>query len=228
MKKKNSVIITSAIIGLSLVTSAFPVMATTPVATQAAIPVVTSAATITDPEQAIQLIEQNFLGTNKNGTAFIKDGASKYIKAETLEQIRQGMDRINKQIDSGILIKDTKGKIIKKVSSAGAESTVSPMNTINPALGTYTFYWYGFDFTMNAANSMLFSLDLADKAYTLSSGGSVGSLFNGGVAFVASGMSSLIGRWSTEAAKGSNSGRGSVAKFYGDPSWAQLYSVVAL
>ena len=67
---------------------------------------------ITDTQQAINLIEQEFLGINEDGTSYIKADAAKYIDPEVLHDITKGMNAINEKILSGVLIRDKTTNVI--------------------------------------------------------------------------------------------------------------------
>ncbi|WP_058953674.1 hypothetical protein [Clostridium tyrobutyricum] len=96
--------------------------------------------------------------------------------------------------------------------------------TATKVAGTYIWHWYGFDFIMNASNSGIFSAKLAQYSAVLAAGGVVGSVIPG-VSFVCGASSATMAYWSALASQGASNGRGSIAYYLGDPSWAQLTHV---
>lgn len=179
----------------------------------------TSITKITDISEAIKLIEKQFLVKNSDGTTTINGQASQYIDSNILEQIKKGSEQINANIKDGTLIYNKKSSTLTKSSS-----TIQPMSTT--VSGTYVWHWYGFDFVMNATNSGIFSAKFAQYSAVLAAGGVVGSVIPG-VSFVCGASSATMAYWSAVAAEGAANGRGSIAYYLGDPSWAQLTHVDA-
>jgi len=218
MKKKSSLITTLVAVILIITTSAFPALANGGKAVTPS--VTTSVNQIADAEQAINLIEQNnFIGVNTNGTSFIKDEANNYIDANTMSQIKIGMDRINQQLMLGVLVRDKVTNEIRK-----ADNTVESMSVTADITGTYIWHWYGFDFIMEAYSSNLFSSELYYQAGAIALG-ALPFYAVPGIVAVAAGSVAAITMMAANAGTGGSNGRGSIAYFLGDPSWAQLTHV---
>ncbi|WP_368491127.1 hypothetical protein [Clostridium sp. BJN0013] len=215
----------SLILGAAILVSSTITLSTTTVKAQS-IPQTqsTSVTKITDISEAIKLIEQQFLIKNSDGTTTINVQASKYIDSNILEQIEKGSEQINSSIKNGTLIYDKKSNTLKSNILIKNSSTIQTMSTTVD--GTYVWHWYGFDFVMNGTNSGIFSAKLAQYSAVLAAGGVVGSVIPG-VAFVCGASSATMAYWSAVAAEGAASGRGSIAYYLGDPSWAQLTHVDA-
>jgi hypothetical protein len=172
---------------------------------------------ITDAKEAIKLIEQNYLTLNPDGTTIINTTASKYIDSKLFKQIETGSQQINKKIKAGDLIFDKSTKELHEKQHAKPSTYIA---------GTYIWHWYGFDFVMDAYNSNIFAALLTQDAGLLAGGAAIGFLIPG-VTVVCSALSATLAYWSGEAWLGNADGRGCIAYFFGDPSWAQLYSVQA-
>ncbi|MDF2505175.1 hypothetical protein [Clostridium sp.] len=170
---------------------------------------------ITNSAEAIQLIQKRFLIQNSDGTTKISTEASKYIDSGLLAKIEKGANQINKGIQSNNLIFDKSTKTIYERQHATPSTYIA---------GTYIWHWYGYDFVMDAYNSNIFGSQLAQTAALLSGGAVVGALIPGASVVCGAGAATLA-YWSSVAWEGNANGRGSIAYFWGDPSWSQLYSV---
>ncbi|SHJ13050.1 hypothetical protein [Desulfosporosinus lacus] len=219
--RKRSLITTLVATLLIITVSAFPVLANAPAGKPIATPVDTTKK-ITDIKQAINLIENNFLGENKNGTSFIKDGADKYIDRITLNQITSGMNSINQRIATGALYRDSITNQLKK--SDTIDAIVQPMAVSSDITGSYIWHWYGFDFVMEAYSSNLFGIELGKQAAVIAGSASPFWAVPQIVVIATVGVSAIL-VMAANALTGGGNGRGSIAFFLGDPSWAQITHV---
>lgn len=169
---------------------------------------------IKDVGQAIKLIEQHYLVVNENGTSQIKSEANKYIDSSVLNEIKVGTNKVNECISSGVLVRDKKTNVIR-------EAKIKYGFHVD---GSYIWHWYGFDFVMNARNAGIFAAGMGEISGKLAGGAAIGGAIPG-VSFVLGASAALISVWSSRASAGNSNGRGCIAYFMGDPSWAQLYNV---
>lgn len=168
--------------------------------------------------KAIDLLEKNYLIQNADGTTAINSEADndKNIDPEILQKIKTASNQVNGMIKNGELEFDRNTKQLhESLHATPAAVTV---------YGTYIWHWYGFDFVMDAYNSSLFGAELARDAALLAMGAAIGGAIPG-VTFVCGSSAAIIGYWGSIASQGGTNGRGSIAFFMGDPSWAQIYSV---
>ncbi|OPX87844.1 MAG: hypothetical protein A4E53_02342 [Pelotomaculum sp. PtaB.Bin104] len=163
---------------------------------------------ITDIQQAIILIEQRFLGVNEDGTSYIKADAAKYIDSKVLDDITKGMNDINKEILSGVLVRDKSTNVITSTDYT-AQSTVE---------GYFVWKWYGYDYVIDAYNAGLAAIEFRMKRDILIAGGAIAAFFGYGTWVLATGIDVIIyNSWIAACEEGQYTGRGACLCCLGKP-----------
>lgn len=186
-------------------------------------------------EQAIHIVEKNYLSQNPNGTFSIKDSAINEIGEDLFYELTDGMEQVNQLISNKALQFYENGKI-KKINNNIKES-ITPRYRASDAYGkilssykycsNYNWYWWGFKTNVNKAGCSILSSEINKTiAYV--------ATVSGGIAFLpglkipsaigAGGITYWLVSLKTEFEKGTNA-RGATVTALGKPSNPQITDV---
>lgn len=147
---------------------------------------------VTDVNNAIQIITNQYLKINPDGTFSISQDASKIIDSTALNTIMAGMSSVNQNIKLGNLISSKINGVITVKSSINynpqflmAQSKsgiIQPMAWgLDSYTTLYTWSWWGFSANLNTTGTKVLRNSFIEYAAELTAGGIVSAFLSCGL-----------------------------------------------
>ncbi len=176
-------------------------------------------------EDAIKIIEQNYLIRNNDGTFKIHSNAEKVIPQENLKVLSKAMNEVNSKIKSKELYstKSLDGTIIIDKTNTGLK------RSYNGHASNYRWFWWGFVANLDKAGSNMLINDLEALRDASGAVGILAGLASCGIAVAGGAINAglcieLIRETKNALAE---TEYGCTIHCYGAPSSAQVYKITA-
>lgn len=186
--------------------------------------------------EAIKIIEANYLHLQKDGTFSIDLRAKEVIPKEILNSLESGMNEINNEIKEKKLIVSHNSKGNNVVSIAMEITTKNSIQpnvyaaTTSPVVNNYKFFWWGYIANANTVATNILINNLEFLIGVCGAEGAVGAYFTVGASVVIAIATGIFAYDLVRQAKNALAitPNGSTFYAYGSPSCGQLYKVTRL
>lgn len=184
-------------------------------------------------DEAIRIIEDNYLSLDSDGTFKIDSKAKEVIPEDIYNSLNEGMKNVNIEIDNNNLevFESFQGYEVKPVDELNSEIRVYSSRAYNePIINNYTFFWWGYIAEANRVATNIFINELENLIYVAGTAGAVGAYFTVGATVLLSAAAGVGAYALITQAKNSLeiTPDGTTIYAYGSPSKGQVYKVTQL
>lgn len=186
-------------------------------------------------EEAIKIVEDNYLNVEVDGTFKIDPSAKDVIPEEIYNSLENGVNGTNEQINENKLevSNEAEGYSVKPVGdfvNSTGYSNISARAYNPPIISNHTFFWWGYIAEMNNSATNIFINELEWLIYAYGSTGAVAAYFTVGASVVLAAAGGVAAYTLVTQAKNALeiTPDGSTIYAYGSPSRGQVYKVTQL